>query len=236
MIVKLGSAKHGDVSFIIDDEDFEKIKEWTLRPAANGSGQIYLNMSKTEGPIRMVSYFHRFIMNCDEGMVIDHINGNTLDNRKENLRICTQLQNNWNTGKRKSNCYSKYVGVTWVKSVKKWQACLGNRYLGRFDNEEIAAKAYDTEARKTYGEYARLNFPDETEEIIGVIRQKKTSKYRGVIKDKKTSKWLVSLMVEGKKYTGGRQYNTEEEAARRYDELTKQYRKNPRKYLNFPKE
>lgn len=233
MEIKVYHKKHGNLTFIIDDEDYDLVKDWTFVVTENGGGDYYLSMRKTEGPIRLHTFFHRFILNCPEDMCVDHIDNNTLNNKKENLRIATYNQNAWNRSKTKTRkCHSIYLGVTWVKAVKKWQACIGNKYLGRFDDEVMAAKAYDTEARKLYKEFAKLNFPECTEEVVGVIRQKKSSKYRGVRKDKKTNKWLVSCMVDGKRYTGGKQYETEEEAAKRYDELLIEHGGNPLK-LNF---
>jgi hypothetical protein len=114
-------------------------------------------------------YFHRVLLNCPSGMSIDHINGDTLDNRVSNLRICTQQQNNFNRGKAKQDATSKYLGVAisnWYKkrgTGKKWAAFCGKgkrtKHLGVFDTEEEAAIARDKYALKEQGEFARLNFP-----------------------------------------------------------------------------
>lgn len=95
-------------------------------------------------------------MNPPEGLVVDHINGNKLDNRRSNLRICTQSQNlngrNTNKG---------YIGVSWDKFRGKWKANIGKDYqkifLGRFDTAEEAARVYDEKAVELFGEFARLN-------------------------------------------------------------------------------
>lgn len=230
----IGSAKYGKNDFIIDDEDSYIFDEWKPTIVTNGSGTFYLQLIKIEGPIRMITTLHRLIMNCPSDMVVDHINGNTLDNRKENLRICTQQQNGWNRSKTKTRkCASQYIGVTWVKSVQKWQAYLGDTYLGRFEDEVQAAKAYDTESKKVYGEYGKLNFPDSDEEVVGVIRKKKLSQFRGVYPDGKTGKWLCSCMVNGKRYKGGKLFDCEEDAAKRYDEMIIEHGGNVKR-LNFP--
>ena len=104
---------------------------------------------------------HQEIMGTVEGKVIDHINHNGLDNRKANLRFVTAQQNTWNKRKQKGSYSSRYKGVHWVKCEKNWRAVITcNKkviYLGRFDDEEAAAKAYDEKAKELFGEYASLN-------------------------------------------------------------------------------
>ena len=83
-----------------------------------------------------------FIMNYYEDNIIDHINSNPLDNRKENLRIVTAHQNSMNCKSRKSS--SKYIGVSKYKKSKKWKVYISKQiYLGQFDDEIEAAKVRD---------------------------------------------------------------------------------------------
>jgi hypothetical protein len=91
----------------------------------------------------------------------DHINGDGLDNQRANLRPATAGQNVANA--RKGGGSSRFKGVSWWKRSGRWQAYImidGHQaFLGHFDAEEDAARAYDAEARQLFGEFARLNFP-----------------------------------------------------------------------------
>lgn len=100
-------------------------------------------------------------------MMIDHKNGNGLDNRRSNLRFCTNAQNQHNQRKWGSRSgkplSSRYKGVSWHRRGHwraKIQAQGKRRYLGQFQSEEAAARAYDRAARELHGEFAVLNFSD----------------------------------------------------------------------------
>jgi hypothetical protein len=107
---------------------------------------------------------HRYLLNFPKDMEVDHINGNTLDNRRENLRICTSRQNTYNMGSRK-NSSSKYKGVSFMNNCKRWRACAHkqiDKYTtiykrGTFDTEKEAATKYNEWAIELFGEFARLN-------------------------------------------------------------------------------
>lgn len=122
---------------------------------------IYQNYVKTGKKL-----LSRMVLNCNENdndLVVDHINGNTLDNRKCNLRLITQSQNTLNQLSSK-NGSSKYIGVYYHKITKKWAATIGingkSTYLGVFDREQDAALARDYATKKYYKGFGRLNFPE----------------------------------------------------------------------------
>jgi len=157
MFIKL---KNG-MKAIIDAEDWDKVKDFTWnwgRGVTAGSGyQPYVGASPSYSSQILL---HRFIMNTPKGMHTDHINGNHLDNRKFNLRICTPQQNQFNSKKHKINT-SKYKGVSWYKRDSCWRAYLNfNRkqlHLGYFNKELDAVKAYNKKAKEIYKEFACLN-------------------------------------------------------------------------------
>ena len=138
---------------IIDKEDYPKV----LAVGSKFGMQKHKNKSKRY-VISRGGRLHHVILNTKN--LTDHINGNPLDNRKNNLRICSVNQNARNS-KRPINNTSGFKGVTWHIHVKKWKATIGvnsqNIHLGYFDNKIEAARAYNQAAKKYHGEFARFN-------------------------------------------------------------------------------
>ena len=130
------------------------------RPARAGDVYAYCHING-----RTVA-LHRFLTNAPKGMVVDHIDGNGLNNRQSNLRVCTQRQNLYNS--RPKGRHSQYKGVCWDKYRKRWVVYVRyegrNIVVGRFRDEAEAARAYDRKAYELFGEYAYLNFPHEIRE------------------------------------------------------------------------
>jgi len=118
-------------------------------------------------PSLKAEYMARIIIDAPKGMQVDHINRNKLDNRRENLRLCTHYDNQRNKPGR--GIYSKHKGVSSYKGCGKYIAKIGSRgktiYIGRFDTEVEAALAYDKKARELHGEFAFLNFPEILEAV-----------------------------------------------------------------------
>lgn len=147
---------------IVDDEDFAYLskKKWHIETGQNGKFKyarhnFYIKGKRSYGCIKM----HRLVIGAKKGQHVDHINGDMLDNRKENLRFCTNQQNQMNgkprRGRKYKGCYKDKFG--------KWRAQIRKDYklhhLGSFKTMKEAAKAYDNAAKNLFGEFAHLNFP-----------------------------------------------------------------------------
>ena len=104
---------------------------------------------------------HRLIAKTPDELFTDHINGDQLDNRFENLRICTKSENGMNRGAMANNT-SGFKGVSWINKYKKYRAHISvskkNIHLGYFDDPVTAAHVYDQAAKKYHGKFANVNF------------------------------------------------------------------------------
>lgn len=142
-LLAIGGAKFAKV----DDEDYEKLSTVAWFAHVRGN-TVYA------APVRSGVPMHHFVIGTKPPILIDHVNGDGLDNQKHNLRQCTKAQNAANSRKRRGTS-SKYKGVTQRKYG--WQARLGQENLGRFKVQEDAALAYNKAATQKYGEYAKVN-------------------------------------------------------------------------------
>lgn len=143
---------------IVDDDMFDYLSQWKWQCVSVGYAQ------RRTGSIlgkRTWIYMHRQIMNAPKTLEVDHINGNKLDNRRENLRLCTRAQNRRNNNMQMNNV-SGFKGVSWAKRDQKWRAKIRvdgrTIHIGNFEDPKEAARAYDAKARELHGEFARTNF------------------------------------------------------------------------------
>ena len=156
---------------IVDDKDYNKLNQYKWYASYQPSIESYYaarNTPMKNGKRKMI-YMHRIIMNAPSNMQTDHTNHDTLDNRKQNLRICTHRQNGMNRTQHKNTFLSKYKGV-YLQEGKYWHAYITvnqkRAYLGLFKSEINAAKAYNKAARGHFGNFALLNNIKEVEENV----------------------------------------------------------------------
>lgn len=151
--------KIGNKFCFIDGEDKEKILKinWHINPVRRS---FYVRASPRYGRC----YLHRFLMMAPQNRVVDHINGNTLDNRKLNLRVCRQGENSLNARKKRSHKRYKGIYKTNRRQKQKWWAQIYangiSHFLGYHRTACEAAKAYDSAALLLHGEFSKLNFPE----------------------------------------------------------------------------
>lgn len=150
MIIKTAQKRSDfkrQVDVLVSDCDHEWLSEFFWQAQEGGSVVGFVNGRRI--------LMHRLIMNAPETMEVDHVNGNRLDNRRENLRLCTSAENKRNRGPRKDN-KSGYKGVSWHKQNKKWTVRIKTPYgkylsLGLYDDKKEAALAYNKAAVEHHG-------------------------------------------------------------------------------------
>ena len=141
---------------LVDDEDYRWLNLFRWHAQRTPKGDYYA-FTTIDGKAMQMS---RLLMDTPDGMICDHSNHATLDNRRDNLRNCTNAENVRNQRPR-NNTSSKYKGVTWYDRDRKWlaQIMINNKqkHLGYFDNEVYAARVYNAAAQRLHGEFACLN-------------------------------------------------------------------------------
>lgn len=144
---------------VVDDDQLDFLNKWDW--FAHGKARVYAarNHYITRTNVKTV-FMHRALMNLPIGRTpgVDHVNGDGLDNRLENLRLCNQSQNGANRRVQK-NSSSRIKGVHYRPDLKKWRALIKAngklKHLGLFDSPERAAQAYREAAIEVYGVFAQ---------------------------------------------------------------------------------
>ena len=148
------------------DYDMLRLFEWNASRVTSKSknklskyGYVACFSKRVNGKKKRFT-MHDMIMNPPSGMEVDHKDGDTLNNQRDNLRLVTHRQNCLNRKARSDKKYSKYKGVGFNKGHFRARIRVNDKdiFIGNFDNEFDAAKAYDQKAKEFFGEYAKLNF------------------------------------------------------------------------------
>lgn len=154
--MKIIQTSAGNV--LLDDEDAKLLAGRSVYLDGKGYPSIWI-----DGKNVLV---HRFILAAPSGIEVDHVNGNALDARRKNLRMCSRAENMRNRGLRSSNT-SGFKGVSWSGVAKRWRAYLlvdgRQKHLGLFDSARDAATAHDAAAREHHKQFAWVNFPSQEE-------------------------------------------------------------------------
>ena len=149
---------------IVEPVDFYQVNRFNWCAKENGPRTYAVRLVADLHNRTKIISMHREIMGAPAGMLVDHRNRDTLDNRRENLRLATHSQNQFNKGKTSRKTTSRFIGVFFEKQSGRWVARTtveGKRiWLGRFDDETEAARAYDRAAREYHKEFAQFNFPE----------------------------------------------------------------------------
>lgn len=154
--MKLIQLTQGAVA-LVDDDDFDMLSQFSWSLAKRRRASTDYAQARVLGKCTLM---HRLLVNPGSGILVDHKDGNGLNNQRDNLRETNKSGNEGNTNKRATNT-SGYKGVFWDKTRGKWLAQIhtaaGNIHLGRHATREEAALAYNKGAMAHFGEFARLN-------------------------------------------------------------------------------
>lgn len=174
---------------IIDDDDFDLISAYKWHAAGRYAGtQLWDAAAKKRTYLMM----HNLIINPPKGQVVDHINGDSLDNRRSNLRIASNQQNSWN---RRPRADSGFLGVR--KSGDQWMAAIYPNLtpisLGSYETKELAAAAYNEASAIIYGEFANLN---DVEKVDGILERIIFAKKKSIERLQQEIKFLTEGCYE----------------------------------------
>lgn len=163
--IDISTPKYPNTFTLVDDEDFEWLNQqkWCAKEGRNTTyvtRTVYLGGGSKNRKYKGLS-MHRVVMNAKKGQEIDHRSRCGLDNTKNNLRVCTRIQNSRNSRPHKISS-SRFKGVSWSIYHRKWLSRLyinkKQLHLGYRDSEIECAKLYDKKAKELFGEFANTNF------------------------------------------------------------------------------
>lgn len=166
--VTLRSRKHAGLVALVDRADEALVSGFDWHPMWDRhTRSFYAIATVREGNRRVPVRMHRLVVSANHHEFVDHVNNDTLDNRRTNLRLCSRSQNQANQ-RESAGKTSQYKGVRWNRECQKWQAQIGvqgkRHHLGLFTDERSAAAAYDSAARNVFAEYAKVNLATKSEQ------------------------------------------------------------------------
>jgi len=147
---------------LVDDDMFEELSKYNWHASKHRNTFYAIRNLEIYPGLRTTVKMHRQVKRALTGELIDHWNGNGLDNQLGNLRVASSSQNSANKRMLEKGRKSRYKGVSWHKQHGKWYACIFNKkqiFLGLHTDEVEAARAYDRKAIELFGEFAQTNFP-----------------------------------------------------------------------------
>lgn len=169
--IPLHSRKHPGLFAVIDEEDYELVSEyrWNVQPGRNTFYAVTsIRLRGMEKPVQIK--MHRMILDPHQGLVVDHIDGNGLNNTRDNLRQVSHADNldadNVHSPEKRRGTM---LGVHYQKSRGKWTAHYKGQYIGIFSTEVAAAEAYDRVRYQDTGDVRRLNFPGKVSREVETV-------------------------------------------------------------------
>ena len=194
---------------MVDDDDYERLSKYKW--CASSSGDKYYAMRATrKGGTYKAIYMHRDVLPPPQlNQEVDHINRNTLDNRKSNLRIVSRRENAFNRYIAKKTAQrSKYKGVYWVDKMGKYVSVFNGTHIGCFEKEDDAALAYNAKAYEFDKNFVAFNIvPGVKKDKLTVMpksynKHQKSNKYRGV-RRRSYRCWEAYIQYQGSQYVIG---------------------------------